>query len=74
MALELSDIEHYSRQMLLFGRNGQYRLKNSSVLIIGAGGIGSTCILYLSGSGVGNIHIIDDDEVEINNLHRQIIF
>ena len=74
MDLESADIEHYSRQMLLFGRNGQYRLKNSSIVIVGAGGIGSTCILYLAGGGVGNIHIIDDDQVEINNLHRQIIF
>lgn len=69
-------IERYSRQLLIaggFGVKGQLKLLNSSVLIIGAGGIGSTVILYLAASGVGKLTIVDFDEVDVSNLHRQVI-
>ena len=67
------NVARYSRQMLLFGPSGQSHLSSSSVLVVGAGGIGSSLILYLTGSGIGNITIVDNDVIERNNLHRQII-
>ncbi len=51
----------------------QARLLNSSVLIIGAGGLGSPAALYLAAAGAGRIGVVDQDVVEVNNLHRQII-
>lgn len=74
--LSKDHIERYSRQLLLqdgFGVTGQQKLLSSSVLVVGAGGIGSTVILYLAASGIGNIGIVDFDDVEMSNLHRQII-
>jgi adenylyltransferase and sulfurtransferase len=71
-----SQIERYSRQLLVhggFGVQGQLSLQNSKVLIVGAGGIGSTVILYLAACGVGQLSIVDFDQVEISNLHRQVI-
>ena len=68
-------LNRYSRQMLLneIGFDGQMQLLNSSIAVIGAGGIGSTVLYYLAGAGIGHIHIIDGDKVEESNLHRQII-
>ncbi|ORX84378.1 hypothetical protein BCR32DRAFT_217855 [Anaeromyces robustus] len=74
---ELSNDEkiRYSRQMLMrnFDADCQLKLANSSVLIVGAGGLGSTAILYLGSAGFGRIGIVDDDVVEGTNLHRQVI-
>jgi len=55
------------------GPYGQKSISSSSVLIIGAGGIGSTLIMYLAGAGVGRMTIVDFDTVELSNLHRQVI-
>lgn len=65
----------YGRQMLLpqVGKEGQLKLKNAKVLIIGAGGLGSPVSLYLAGAGIGTIGIADMDVVDITNLHRQIL-
>ena len=55
------------------GGEGQQRLKASKVLVVGAGGIGSPLILYLAAAGIGEIGIIDDDRVSLDNLQRQIV-
>ena len=69
-------IERYSRQIILkkIGAAGQKKLLESSVLIVGAGGLGSPIAIYLTALGVGKIGIIDKDIIEISNLSRQIIF
>lgn len=56
-----------------FGIEGQARLADASVLLIGAGGLGSPAALYLAAMGVGRLHIIDDDVVELSNLQRQVV-
>lgn len=73
--LKAEEIRRYDRQMILpeVGSEGQKKLKNASVLIIGAGGLGAPVALYLAGAGVGNIGIMDADNVNVSNLHRQII-
>ena len=70
-----SQSERYSRQILLkqVGEEGQEKLLNSHVLIVGAGGLGSPAALYLASAGVGHIGILDDDNVDLTNLQRQII-
>jgi adenylyltransferase/sulfurtransferase len=67
--------ERYVRQLALpgFGADAQGRLAASRVLVIGAGGLGSAVIPALAGAGVGTIGIVDDDRVELSNLHRQLI-
>ncbi len=76
MKFTKNQIERYSRQIILkkIGIIGQKKLSKSSVLIIGAGGLGSPIAIYLAALGVGKIGIIDKDKVEISNLSRQIIF
>ncbi len=66
----------YARHLLLpqVGEEGQLRLKEASVLVIGAGGLGAPLLQYLVAAGVGRIGIIDDDVVSLSNLHRQILY
>lgn len=66
----------YQRQMLLkdFGKIGQRRLFKAKVLVIGAGGLGCPALQYLAAAGIGTLGIIDHDVVELNNLHRQILY
>ncbi len=70
------ELARYARHFALpdFGMEGQKRLKNSSVLVVGAGGLGSPMLLYLAAAGVGHIGIIDPDVVDMSNLHRQILY
>ncbi|GAA4761196.1 MULTISPECIES: HesA/MoeB/ThiF family protein [Flavobacterium] len=74
--LTISDILRYGKPMLLpeVGETGQLKLKNAKVLVIGAGGLGCPVLQYLATSGVGTIGIIDFDQVELHNLHRQILY
>ncbi len=76
MKFTKKQIDRYSRQIILkkVGVLGQKKLLKTSVLIVGAGGLGSPIAIYLAGLGIGKIGIIDKDNVEISNLNRQIIF
>ncbi|MBP2627304.1 MAG: UBA/THIF-type NAD/FAD-binding protein [Firmicutes bacterium] len=68
--------EQYTRQIRIpeIGEAGQKRLNNSSVLVVGAGGLGTTVLYSLAGAGVGTIGIVDDDVVDITNLNRQFLY
>jgi molybdopterin/thiamine biosynthesis adenylyltransferase len=70
------DTSRYTRQIILneVGAQGQQRLKDSKVLVVGAGGLGCPVLLYLAGAGVGTIGIVDNDTVDLSNLHRQILY
>lgn len=71
-----SEYERYSRHLVIpeIGEEGQKKLKSASVLIIGAGGLGSPLTLYLAAAGVGKIGIVDFDSVSLSNLQRQVIY
>ena len=66
--------ERYCRQINLIGKANQLKLAKASVIVIGAGGIGSPALLYLVAGGVGKVGIIDHDDVTLSNLHRQILY
>jgi molybdopterin/thiamine biosynthesis adenylyltransferase len=72
-ALPDDDLERYSRQLVLpeWSERAQLALRGASALVIGAGALGSPVALYLAGAGVGRLGIVDGDEVELSNLHRQ---
>ena len=74
--LNKKEIERYSRQIILkdVGTIGQKKIMNSKVLVVGAGGLGCPVIDYLSRAGVGNIGIVDNDKVNISNIHRQSLY
>ena len=70
-----ADDSRYARHLVLpeVGPEGQLILQESSVLVVGAGGLGSPALLYLAAAGIGRIGLIDDDTVDVTNLQRQII-
>src|ERR1700758_2095507 len=73
--LTRDEVARYSRHLIIpdLGVDGQKRLKNAKVLVIGAGGLGSPTLLYLAAAGVGTIGIVEFDVVDESNLQRQII-
>jgi molybdopterin/thiamine biosynthesis adenylyltransferase len=69
------EIQRYKRHLVLkeIGGQGQQRLKEARVLVVGAGGLGSPLILYLAAAGIGTLGVIDDDIVSLDNLQRQVV-
>jgi len=75
MTLTEDQIERYSRHIILqdVGGEGQEKLLNSKILVIGAGGLGAPILMYLAAAGVGTLGVIDPDTVDLSNLQRQVI-
>lgn len=74
--LSRDELERYARHIVMreVGGPGQAKLKAARVLVVGAGGLGAPLLLYLAAAGVGTIGIVDDDQVALSNLQRQVIF
>jgi len=75
MTLNDEEITRYNRHVILqeVGIEGQEKILRSKVLVVGAGGLGSPVLLYLAAAGVGTLGIVDDDDVDLSNLQRQVI-
>ena len=73
--LTADELERYARHIVLreVGGPGQAALKEASVLVIGAGGLGAPALMYLAAAGAGTLGVVDDDIVSLSNLQRQII-
>ena len=69
-------MNRYNRQLSLpeIGEEGQQKLHDAKVLIVGVGGLGSPIALYLAGAGIGTLGLVDDDTVSISNLQRQVLY
>lgn len=74
--MSAAELDRYARHIVLreVGGQGQKRLRNARVLVVGAGGLGSPVLQYLAAAGVGTIGVIDDDKVSLSNLQRQVLF
>ena len=75
MSLTSEEIERYARHLVLreVGGPGQQKLRKARVLVVGAGGLGAPLLQYLAAAGVGTLGIVDDDDVSLSNLQRQVI-
>ncbi len=67
------ELERYDRQIMIFGKEGQEKLKGSKVAVVGVGGLGSPVAYYLAAAGIGTILLIDEQKPELSNLNRQIL-
>ncbi len=76
MSFTKEELLRYNRQMLIpeFGVEGQTKLKNARVLVVGCGGLGSPILLYLAAAGIGTIGMVENDKVDVSNLQRQILY
>ena len=76
MSLSSEELVRYNRHLILkeFGLSHQIKLKNSKVLVVGAGGLGCPALLYLAAAGVGTLGIVDFDRVHVSNLQRQVLY
>ncbi|MFC6635205.1 HesA/MoeB/ThiF family protein [Microbulbifer taiwanensis] len=74
--LSRKELQRYSRQIMLpqVGEEGQQKLSAAKVMIVGLGGLGSPVALYLAAAGVGELHLVDGDRVDISNLQRQVLY
>lgn len=74
--MQLDNHQFFQRQITLkeVGEAGQQQLKNTKVVVVGCGGLGSPIAVYLAMSGIGNIHLVDFDKVDVSNLHRQVFY
>ena len=74
--LSPEEIERYDRQILIpsFGIEAQLKLERSTVLVAGVGGLGSAASIYLAAAGIGRIRLVDEGEIELSNLNRQILY
>lgn len=76
LPMALEEYRRYGRQMIVEETNGvqgQLKLRNANVLVVGAGGLGCPALPYLAGAGIGHIGIVDNDTVDTSNLHRQVL-
>ena len=75
-SMSVSKNQLFKRQITLteIGEEGQQKLQNASVLVVGCGGLGSPIAVYLAASGIGKIHLVDFDTVDVSNLHRQVFY
>ena len=72
----ISKSDLFKRQVTLseIGETGQQKLQDSKILVVGCGGLGSPIAVYLASSGIGKLHLIDFDQVDVTNLHRQVFY